>query len=351
MRPGQLFQYLPNFGYRPWVVCASLSGPVADPFVERVPGERVPAAVRFGSRLAKKFERIAVPYNDRFPWLPHAIAAGSRVIESEKIEALYSTSPFIAGQLAALWLHRKYRLPWIADFQDPVIDNPHRQRRWPYPYDSLLERAVFSNASHLIANTDTVAAAWASRYPQWAGKISVLWNSYDPAEEIPRPTPADRSYRVLAHVGSLYGDRKPHQLLAVVRRLVDEGSLDSSSLRIKLVGAIQFPQEEILRHGLVEKGILEYRAARVPRCEALQATVDADYLWVIDQPGATFQVPSKILDYVRAGKPVLAFTLPESPLERILRRSGIAHVAISPQASERETLEKVKEFLRLPALP
>jgi hypothetical protein len=351
MRPGQLFRYLPECGYQPAVICSSLSIPDTQSFVERVPGERVPAAVRFASKLAATFERIAVPYNDRLPWVPHAIAAASRLIEREKIEAIYSTSPFLAGQVAALWLNRKYGLPWIADFQDPVIENPQRGRPWPYPYDSFLERAVFANASLLMANTDTVAASWATRYPQWARKIGVLWNSYDPLEKIPPPTQTRRSYRLLSHIGSLYGDRTPYQLLGALSRLVKDRSLDPSTLRVNLVGKIWFPEEEISHFGLQENGMLECQAVRVPRIEALRMTVDSDYLLVIDQPTTTFQVPSKILDYVRIGKPILAFTLPESPLERILRQSGIAYVAISPQLAEAATCAKVMEFLSLPPEP
>jgi hypothetical protein len=214
-----------------------------------------------------------------------------------------------------------------------------------------LERTIFANASFLMANTDTVAASWATRYPQWVRKIGVLWNSYDPLEQIPRPTQTERSYRLLSHIGSLYGDRTPYQLLGALSRLVRDGSLDPSTLRVKLVGNIWFSQEEISHFGLQENGMLECQAVRVPRIEALRMTADSDYLLVIDQPTATFQVPSKILDYIRIGKPILAFTLPDSPLERILRQSGIAHVAISPQLAEAETCAKVMDFLSLPPEP
>src|SRR5579871_3255150 len=89
-------------------------------------------------------------------------------------------------------------------FSGPVRDNPFRTRRWFYPYDALIERGFFRWADHLAANTDTVAAAWRARYPQWREKISVLWNSYDPLEPIATGETARRPERVLAHIGSLY---------------------------------------------------------------------------------------------------------------------------------------------------
>ena len=31
-------------------------------------------------------------------------------------------------------------IPWVADFRDPLRDNPFRTRRWFFPYEALLER-------------------------------------------------------------------------------------------------------------------------------------------------------------------------------------------------------------------
>lgn len=347
IRPGQLHAYLPENGYRTIVVASSNAGAAAEaPLVHRVPTGSEDDRTVFKSKLARWFMRYGAPYDDRLPWTAFAEAAGAAIIRNGNIRAIFSTSPFLAAHFAALRLKAKYGLPWIADFQDPIRDNPFRTRGWPYPYDTLIERRFFRHADRLFANTDTVADAWRKRYPQWASKISILWNSFDPREDIaPRPLPA-RTRKVIAHVGALYGERHPSLLLAALERIGKE----LPPIQVKLLGPID--PSIVARYGTFfeaskAKGFLEYENQTVPRTEALREIEIADYLLLLDlnETNAAFQVPSKLLDYVRAGRPILAYTASNSPVQRILAQSGIPYVAIAPSEPLAEADRKLKEFL------
>lgn len=348
-RPGQLYDFLPGHGYQPLVVASSFEGSRSkDQLVQRVPAGDESTRTKLASRFARWFMRYFGPYDDKLPWAPNAVSASARFIRSRPVEAIYSTSPFLASHFAALWLKAKFGLPWIADFQDPVRDNPFRTRRWFYPYDAFVEYCIFRYADRLIANTDTVAAAWSERYPQFASKISILWNSFDPRQKLTPSSPSLRAHRVLAHIGTLYGERHPGQVLSALERL----GVRSSDVRVKLVGPIE---ARILdRHGplfdrMRQSGVLEFDNRLVEREEALSETAEADFLLLLDlnAKNASFQLPSKLLDYVRFGKPILAYTPANSPAERILARSGVAYVAIDPSAPDAFGDQKVREFLRL----
>jgi glycosyltransferase involved in cell wall biosynthesis len=343
VRPSQLYDFLPEHGYQPLVVASSFEGARSESeFLHRVPRGNEKVASRASSRLAFWFMRYFAPYDDRLRWAPYASGDSMRIIRSHPIDAIYSTSPFLAAHFAALWLKARFGLPWIADFQDPVSDNPFRTRRWFYPYDAIVERCIFRHADRLVANTDTVAAAWAARYPQIASKMSILWNSFDPRETVPQPSPPRRSHRVLAHIGSLYGERHPAQILSAVERL---GVLPDD-IRIKLVGPIEagiLDRYKPLLDRMRASGMLEFDNRLVPREEALRETADADFL---NERNASFQLPSKLLDYVRYGKPIVAYTPKDSPVERVLARSGIAYVAIDPLAPESTGDQKLRAFLQ-----
>ena len=353
IRPGQLCGYLPELGYEPHVVTSSFEGGTnPDPHVHRVPDGREPLHVRFASRVLRWLMRNVLPYDDRLPWVTFARHAGTDVIRSRRVEAIFSTSPFLAAHFAALVLKVQFGLPWIADFQDPVRDNPFRTRRWFFPYDTIIEGLFFRFADRLIANTDTVAQTWRERYPKLSNKISVLWNSYDPREELPKMPRAERSHRVLAHIGTLYGERHPGLLLAAFERL----AIGPSDIRLKLIGPIETPLLQRLQplfDRLSRKGILEYGNRLVDRVEALKETAEADYLLLLDlnTKNASFQLPSKLLDYVRFGKPVLAYTPRNSPSERVLSGSGLAYVAIDPTESDEAQDAKIATFLRLAITP
>lgn len=347
-RPSQLFRYLPDFGVAPTVFASSAEGAVnPESAVWRVPGAKEPSAVVAASTAARVFMRFAAPYNDRLPWVPYAAAAAARLIRTRKIDAIYSTSPFLASHFAALWLKRRHKLPWIADFQDPICDNPFRSRLWFYPYDRIIERRIFAEADRLIVNTDAIAEVLRQRYPARARAISVLWNSFDPAETFERTAPAERRHRVLAHIGTLYGGRHPGQLLGSLKRL----GVGADTLRVRLVGPID--DAVLSTHGarFAEMGeVLEVANTLVPREEALRETADADCLLLLDvnERNTAFQVPSKLLDYIRIGRPILAYTPAASPVDRILKQSGIPYVAIAPDVPAAESDRRVGEFLALP---
>ncbi len=63
------------------------------------------------------------------------------------------------------------------------------------------------------------------------------------------------------------------------------------------------------------------------------------------------QVPYKLYSYLRIGRPVLAITTPNSPVERMLSRSGVPHACIYPGSPSEEIDRRVLDFLRLPADP
>ncbi len=137
-RPSQLFRYLPDYDVQPVVFASSTDGGRnSEPEVFRVPDHAAPASVAAASQMARLFMRFGVPYNDRLPWVPYVASAAAKLIRSQPVDAIYSTSPFLASHFAALWLKSKFGLPWIADFQDPICDNPFRTRRWLYPFYNI----------------------------------------------------------------------------------------------------------------------------------------------------------------------------------------------------------------------
>ncbi len=349
-RPSQLYRFLPEYNVRPVVFASSNEGssnPEAD--VHRVPYQSHSTGTAVASSLARWFMRFLVPYNDRWPWVPHAAASAAQYIETHPVDAIYSTSPFLASHFAAMWLKRAFGLPWIADFQDPICDNPFRTRRWIFPYDKIIERMIFRSADRIIANTDTIERVWSARYPQWAHKISVLWNSFDPHEQIVSIPNASKHRRVIAHIGSLYGGRHPGHLLDLLNRL----SVDANEICVKLVGPIDEGVYSL--HGgqfeeMRDRNLLRFENCLVPREEALKETTEADYLLLLDvnEKNVAFQVPSKLLDYIRIGKPILAYTAAGSPVEGILAGSGVSYLAIAPDETEADADAKLEKFLQLP---
>jgi len=286
------------------------------------------------------------------------VRAARKAIKQEGIQTVISTSPPLATHMAALAVKLRHpRLKWIADFRDPLYGNPGRPRRWARPYDMALERMIFTTADYVIAVTDTVAEEWIARYPRMRHKFRTIWNGFDPDDALgPIPIEA-RSYRELVHVGVLYSQRHPYALIASLQRLIRRGLLAPHTFRLRFIGPIQererFEGDPACAE-LIQQGVVEIHGDLIPRTEANRLISAGDFLLLIDIVNlshAGYTVPAKLFDYILVGRPILALTDPNSPVDRILAKSGVPTVSLYHGEPDHEFDRKLLAFLQLPTDP
>jgi hypothetical protein len=348
-RAARFIRHLGEFGQTGYVVTASpgeSTATILRVLIDQASG----IGTAFAKRVLAGLERV-LPYNDRLPWAPQAIAAASRLFRRVPIGTVISTSPPLAVHFAAYWLRKRYGVRWVADFRDPLVGNPSRTRAWGHRYDAAIERWIIGAADAVIANTDAVQALWQQRYPQHADKIHMIWNGFDldqPVEIAPAPS---RAYRLLLHAGTIYGPRHPGALLASLDRLISAGKLNPAGIRFRQVGWIENPalfDPDAVRR-LTERGCFE-RIDQVPTEEARRYEASADSFFVLDWPSG-LQVPAKLYGLIRLGRPILALTPAGSPVGRILKQSGVPHSCFDTIDSPEEIDKKVQGFFSLPASP
>jgi hypothetical protein len=351
-RPQRFARYLPEHGYRPWVVCGR-PDLAAAPQVVRVPEQGAPPwTLRLRERAAWWVQRVALPVDEQFPWIPHAVSAGRRLIAHEGCRAIFSTHPPIATHIAALALKRATGLPWIADFRDPFTDNPFRERRWPLGADARLERAIVECADALVANTTAAEVRWRRKYPEYGHKIHTIWNGFDPQEQYPTFPLGGLTPAEIVHAGSIYGKRSPAPILESLERLYMSGRIAPGSVRLRFVGPMERPPGSAwlnLLNRFEERGWAVCQTERIPVAAAREITGRADYLLLVDMNGSgdSLQLPAKIFDYLQARRPILACSEAESsPTTTLLRESGVDHAVVFPGEAPERADAKVLAFLR-----
>jgi hypothetical protein len=353
-RPFRFAKYLPGNGWECDVVTQPAGGMFPSSMnVHVAVAPSASALTKAGSRAAQLVQRWLLPYNDDLPWLPYAIETAGDVILRKRPAAVLSTSPPISTHLTASWLKMRYGLKWIADFRDPLYGNPFRQRKMAWIYDSAMERHICGTADWIIANTDSAAEMLRRRYPAWAHKISVIWNGYDPDESVSALPLGKRSHKLLIHTGGVYGPRHPGMLLDSISRLTARGFINAHELKVRLVGALNVGDPWVGGthfHHLANLGMLEYTASIIPEEDARREMGAADYLLLLNFSAAdsVMQVPAKLFDYLLIGRPILALTVPGSPVDRILAQAGIPYCSIYPNDTAEQVDHKVLSFLSLP---
>jgi len=344
LRPARFARLLPRYGYDTAILTATPQPEDAPLSIRQIPYIRT-----FPEKVIRK---LFLPGEESIPWAGGAARMAAAMHRQTPFSAVFVTSPPWAVQRVGLYLKKKFGVPWVADFRDPMRGSSVRLDHAFPLHDGIFEPRVFRHADAVIANTDAVEKLWRKRYPQWAEKFRTIWNGYDPDEDVgPEPLPP-RPFRVLGHFGEVFAYRHPGVLLGSIARLIDRGLLDPATLRIRFYGGSDALGDPGIRRNLEARGVIE-PAPLPPFSEARREMAQSDYLLVIDfttgAPG--LQVPSKLYTYLRIGRPVLALTTPESPVSRILRNSGVRHACVFPDAPADRIDAEVLDFLRLPTDP
>jgi hypothetical protein len=263
-----------------------------------------------GGRLAGSIQRLAellIPMDAVVAFLPHAVAAASRLIAAERPDALYvSAYPYSSLVLAAA-LKRRHGLPLICELRDPWTMNFQFTARHPAvaALERRLERWVFATADRVVVTTDALRDAYERLYPDLpAGRFVRIYSSYDeglaPGDAA---SPPDGPFTVI-HFGNIYGPRPLAPLLHALARLKAERGLGPGSVRYLILGRLDHPEDHLAIHALGLDGDVVIRP-KLPYAEGMAALRRADVLHLLSYSDEKPHIPGKLYDYLLAGRPIL----------------------------------------------
>lgn len=261
--------------------------------------------------------------DDKIFWLPFAFKEVKKIIETDKIDAIYSTSAPFTSHLIAYLIKRRTRKPWVADFRDPWVQNPylHFPTKLHRAIALCLERLVIKNADKVInvsKNLSNISASGHSAIPR--SKFETITNGFD-EDDFEDLSPSYPPKFRIAYTGSFYGLHKPDVFFQSVAELLNEKPELKEQIELVFVGASwREIQSLALKHN-VEKQTTTH--AYLPHREALQNMVNAHSLLLVTKSKIT--VTLKVFEYIGARRPILALVPPDGAAAEIIRetKSGI----------------------------
>ena len=267
---------------------------------------------------------------DRYaPWIPDALWSGLRLVRRYRPDVLWSTFPVATTHVVAGLLHRMTGLPWVADFRDSMTEpdypsDPARWRRY-----RRIERNVVQKCSAAVFTTPGAVRMYSDRYPDIpADRWHVIANGYDEenfrqaAARITRAPERGGPLR-LVHAGVLYPEeRDPSAFFEAVAQLKERGAVSADTLRIVLRATAH---DDLYAPRLAAIGIddIVELAPPLPYRAALAEMLTTDGLLLFQSAGCNHQIPAKVYEYMRAGRPILALTDAAGDTAATLREAGI----------------------------
>jgi glycosyltransferase involved in cell wall biosynthesis len=269
-------------------------------------------------------EALALP--DRYSsWWLGAVPAGLSLIRQYKPQVIWSTFPVSTAHLIGLTLHRLTGLPWVADFRDPMLQSTYPSSKVQRKIYQWIEHQTITRCQMAVFTTHSAMDSYRTRFPHLPpAKFVVIENGYDEdgfATQAPAAATAGRRI-TLVHSGVLYQTgRDPSPFLAAIAALKRQGQASAASLRIVLraPGELALVAALASKHGVAD--IVEVLPA-VPYRDALHEMLAADGLIVFQGKPFNTQIPAKVYEYFRAGKPILGLVDPHGETARVLAEAG-----------------------------
>ncbi|HVK56909.1 MAG TPA: glycosyltransferase family 4 protein [Burkholderiales bacterium] len=293
--------------------------------------------------IAGRYSRLAALPDRWSSWLLGATPVGLNLIRKFRPDVIWSTYPVATAHLIGLTLHKLSGIPWVADFRDPMAQDGYPSDPLTWKTFSWLEKKVVRHANAVTFTTPGAMREYSRRYPDRADKFSLIENGYDEGAFLAAgntPVGSSRLSHVpftLVHSGIIYpNERDPTCLFGALARLLKIGAISSHTLRIVLraTGHDAYIQRMIDHAGIQSVVTL---APPVPYAEALNEMLNADGLLILQAANCNDQIPAKLYEYLRAGRPILGLTDPEGDTGKTLLAAGINTIA--PLDSE-EAIER-----------
>ena len=255
-------------------------------------------------------------------WYNPAIKTISRYLQNNKVDAIVSTGPPHTTHLIALFIKKKFDIPWLADFRDPWTNidfyDKLKLTKWADKRHRRLEMNVLLNANKLV----TVSESWAIDFLNICGiKPDVITNGYDPADfNKAGKVKLDKKF-TLVHIGSLNKDRNPFNFWKALKDVIIQMPEILSDLEIQLIGPIDISvKDELEKYKLLD---ITKLVDSLPHKKVIKQLIKSQVLLLFLNNVSNINgvIPGKMYEYIGAKRPILCIGKKSGDASTIIKKT------------------------------
>lgn len=303
-------------------------------------------------RLYQKSTSIFQDVNDK--WMQQVLL---RHKLNGPYKLIYSRSMPGISHLTAHAFKQQLGVPWIAQFSDPWAHNPYHQYplEWMHKVEERNEAKTVDAADRLIFPTFEIRDLVASHYPgeNIKNKSVVLPHYF--VESFYQQAEADDSRTAgtgqgdsriaVSYIGDFYGLRTPEPLLQALEIAEKKAPDVTARLHFRIVGNVEWRFQPLFEKYEPNFSTTVERVGQVPYLQSLAEMKKSDILLLIDAASdVNIFLPSKLIDYFGARKPIMGITAEKGTTGSLIRNYGFP--VIDPRQPEQiadELIRMVRE--------
>jgi glycosyltransferase involved in cell wall biosynthesis len=310
-----------------WVHRARYLGPKGRKPAEELHGTTGLTRLSRQAQLAGR--RLLVP-DENVSWNLTAIPTAIRIVRSEGIDVVLTTSPPSSVHLVGAAVQQATGIPWVADLRDSLVAHPHRAAerllvRAKEQGEHAVAKLVARRASAIVAVSDAIAAELRERNPR--GPVEVIPNGSDFDDFAGLEHHPSERFRI-THAGSFFGKRDPRPFLTALQ----QSGLDDVTARF--LGDFRSADREWAES--LDLGDRLELIPYAPRRRSLELQRDSEaLLLLIPEAGGRGKgvLSGKVFEYLAAERPILAAVPPDGAAALLIRDAG-AGVVVAPDDVE-----------------
>jgi glycosyltransferase involved in cell wall biosynthesis len=329
-RAHKFARYLPDFGWTP-VVVARKPDPM-HPLDPSFSGNPAPAEILDPFEPSRALGLLPKPWIDplrRYLFTPDPETGWRRLLQrrlpefldQHRPDVLWANSVPTNSLVAAAAVARARAIPFVADFHNEWTRNMYYRPSTPR-HDAehqRMEREVIEAARVTTTLNPLHTEDLRARFP--SSRIETIENGCDPGDyDVSPPDPARRPI-VLTYAGTVYGHQSPEPFL---RALAGTGRKD---VLVRVVGDA---------YRQVAAGnwpfAVESEGHRMHKDLGGIFSASSAFFLCLEPPAAR-QLPAKLYEYLRAGRPTFAIVPRDGAADRWLRETG-AGMSVDSAAPE-----------------
>ncbi len=275
----------------------------------------------------------------RIGWYFHGIKSGTNFLRNNKVDAIITMGPPHSTHLIGKTLSKKFNLPHIPVLIDPWVDivyyKDFERNKFTLALDNHFEKSVMQNAAKVIFVTKDTRNDFVEKYPFLKNKSEVLFWGFDEEEFKGIEIQKSKDEEVLVHAGNIFDYQNPENLWKTLKERIDSGI----KFKIKFIGTVS-PK---IKQAISESGLndfVEY-SGFLPYKKMLSEISSASYLLVCATEKR--HVPGKLFEYLRTGKPVLAFGDDNEEVNQILQEANAGKL-FPYESDAKEFFAEVKSY-------
>lgn len=359
----KMSKYLPENGWQPVIYTADnaeypvedrsleqdvapeaevIRRPIVEPyafykkFLGMKKGEKVKAGfINEGTKKTGWKERLSVWLRGNFfiPdarcwWIKPSVRHLSKYLKEHPVDAMVSTGPPHSMHLIAKALHKKFNIPWVADFRDPWTDidfyGDLKLTRCSDKKHHRLERQVLAEATRVVTVGWNCAQGLENH---GATDVAVITNGYDDfgricvqTDENPSPHNHKTAVFTMSHIGIMGASRNPETFWQAISEIFVKTD-ENLSLKIRLIGQTDNSVLDSIKRNNIENfvEIIPY----IPHNQVVieQENSDVLLLFINRTPNAKGVLTGKIFEYMASGRPILGIGPEDGDSARILNET------------------------------